>query len=83
MATPLYDETFLSNEALAYIGSPPIPSWNGASVEAIQCEQLFPLARDMALALHDWGFASRDDMLALVAEPEAYTGWDYAYEYPA
>jgi hypothetical protein len=78
---PLYDETYLSNLALSHVGSPPIPSWDGNSVEAIQAEQIFPIARDMTLSMHDWGFASRDD--TLTAAVETYTGWDYTYVYPA
>ena len=74
------DETYISNLALSHVGSPPIPSWDGNSVEAIQSEQIFPIARDMTLAMHDWGFASRDEPLTLAVE--TYTGWDYTYAYP-
>jgi hypothetical protein len=81
--TMAYDETFLSNQALTYVGSPHIPSWDGMSNEAIQCEQLFPLARDMTLAMHPWGFADRDETLTPVPDTETYTGWNYAYLYPA
>ena len=79
---PLYDETYISNLALSHIGSPPIPSWDGNSVEAIQTEQVFPIARDMTLALHDWGFASRYEDLTPAPDTETYTGWDYVYAYP-
>jgi len=55
-----------------------------ASAQARLCARFYPLARDSAIEVHSWGFATRRAPLASVPLPDAYIGeWEYAYTLPA
>lgn len=73
----------LCNEALANIGDganvsnidPP-----DGSAQADHCKRFYPIARDVVLEMHDWGFASLRATLAPVSF--AFTQWKFAYAVP-
>ncbi len=50
------------------------------SQQAEHCARFWPLARDTALASHEWGFATKAVTLAQLSAPPV--GWRYAYTLP-
>lgn len=79
-------DTDICNLALGFLGdvanvdsiSPPDPSY-----QAEQCAKFYPMARDMMLDGHNWGFATRRILPASIAVSPAATGmWAYAYIAP-
>lgn len=67
--------------ALMQIGANDIASTTDNSVETRACSVLYPAALQSVLSDADWGFARKVATLALLED--TYTGWDYAYKYPA
>lgn len=76
-------ETDICNLALAALGDeatvvsidPP-----EGSAQADHCAQWYPVARDTVLESHDWKFASRRAVGALLTSPTS--SWTYAYAKP-
>lgn len=52
------------------------------SAQADYCAQFWPLARDEALAMYDWGFARRTAAIAAF-ETEDHPRWGYAFTRPS
>jgi hypothetical protein len=52
------------------------------SQQAEHCQRFYPIARDMMLEMHDWGFATRRIAAALSATTETISGWQYIYAMP-
>lgn len=77
-------EVDICNIALGHLGesanvssiSPP-----EGSVWAEHCQRFYPIARDTALEMHDWAFATRRVQLAPLAAPPS-TNWRFAYAVP-
>jgi hypothetical protein len=73
----------ICNLALARLGdtavvtniNPPDPS-----KQASRCATFYPIARDTLLEMHDWGFSTKRDTLALKSPP--LNGWQFTYAYP-
>ena len=74
----------ICNLALAHLGDnatvasidPP-----EGSAQAELCARCYPVARDMLLEMHAWGFATRRAQLALIGS--AWPQWQYAYQAPS
>ena len=73
-------EIQICNLALSRLGGYRIQSFNDSSKEARECALHYPLMRDSVLEDHDWDFARKRILVALLYE--TYTGWAYAYQYP-
>lgn len=77
-------EVSICNLALGYLGDrATVTSLNPpeGSAQAEHCAQFYPIARDAMLERHDWGFATRRALGALLAGNS--TDWAYAYAVPA
>lgn len=77
-------EVDISNLALGHIGSKAnVQSINppDGSAEALHCSRFYPIARDVTLESHEWGFATVRGVLALLADVPP-PGWLYAYSVP-
>lgn len=70
----------ICNMALSHVAAYPIASLTSNTKEARECKRLYEPARDAALEFHDWGFARKRGVLALLSE--TFSGWDYAYAWP-
>lgn len=78
-------EVDISNVALGYLGddasvsslSPP-----EGSAQATHCARFYPICRDSLLEMHSWGFATKRQSLALLAETPP-SPWAYVYAQPA
>ena len=71
----------ICNLALLRLGTrSSISSFTEGSVEANACSQIYALVRDMLLASHNWGFATRRIGLADLGTP--LPPWGYRYAYP-
>lgn len=66
----------LGDQATVASISPP-----DGSTQAAHCARLYPIARDMILEAHTWGFATVRVAAAPVTNP--LTSWRYAYALPA
>ena len=75
-------EVDICNLALNHIAQNTITSLNEASNPARKCKLYFPVAKDAVLRAHDWNFATKIELLALIAD-ETIPGWDYLYARPA
>jgi len=71
----------ICNLALSHIGAFRISSFEESTKASRQCLELYPIARDSVLEDHDWGFARKEQTLAL--STDTYSGWSYAYAYPS
>ena len=77
-------EIDICNLALAHLGdkatvssiSPP-----EGSAQATHCARFYPIARDVTLEAHEWGFATVRGNLALLTDTPP-PGWLYAYAMP-
>lgn len=69
------------NLALSHVSAAAVQSLTERTKEARECNKLYPVARDSMLESHDWGVARKRKVLALLEE--TYSGWDYAYAWPA
>lgn len=77
-------EVDICNLALGHLGeranvssiSPP-----EGSAQAEHCARFYPIARDMALESHEWGFATVRGTLALLTDTPP-VGWLYVYALP-
>lgn len=75
----------ICNLALSHIAQgPKITSISppDATVHAEQLAQFYPLARDIALEMHAWKFATARKVLTPIVLPAAVTQWAFAYQYP-
>lgn len=78
------NEVDICNIALAHVGdAATVSSINPpeGSVQADQCAIFYPIARDMILELHTWGFAKRKAVLAQLTNDSDQ--WAYAYALPS
>lgn len=73
----------ICNIALSHVGNKAISSLIPpfSSKEARQCSILYEPARDSALEDFDWGFARKEQTLALTTA--SYTNWNYVYAFPS
>lgn len=74
-------EIGICNMALSRLDLNPINSFIEATKEARTCKIHYEQTRDFVLRGHKWGFATKEDTLALL--DATYTGWDYAYQFPS
>lgn len=73
----------ICNIALSHLGdSANITDLNEGSAQADHCRVFYPNARDVALEMGIWDFATRREVLALVADAPP-SSWAYAYSLPA
>jgi hypothetical protein len=79
-ATP----TTISNMALSHNKCDKIDSIDDSSKEAQACKRFYPIALNVMLEKHKWGFAERRVPLAVVAgeDPSVYSPYSIAYSYP-
>ena len=73
-------KTEICNIALSNIGSSRIPDINEESEPARMCRIMYDPTRQLVLQDHDWGFAERRELLALLSITPV--GFTYAYQYP-
>jgi hypothetical protein len=73
-------EVSMCNLALSHIGLDSIESLTERTKAAQECDRLYDFVLDATLRDHDWGFARKQVVLALLAETRS--GWDYVYAYP-
>jgi hypothetical protein len=52
------------------------------SQQAEHCKRFYPIARDMILEAHMWGFATKRKELALLSDVST-DEWEFAYQFPA
>lgn len=52
------------------------------SAQAAHCKRFYPIARDALLEMHNWGFATKRQSLALLDTDTRPAEWAYAYGYP-
>lgn len=52
------------------------------SAQARHCSRFYPMARDSALEMHPWGFATQRVALTPATVPVAAPQWRYAYSLP-
>jgi hypothetical protein len=71
----------ICNVALSRVGAGSIQALTEATREARACRTHYEMARDATLRDHDWQFARKRVVLALLSE--AFDGWTYGYAYPA
>ena len=74
----------IANLALAHLGADAVVtslSPTDGSVESGHCARFLPIARQAALATHDWSFARRRVALAELTNDS--TAWAYKYQVPA
>ena len=77
-------EVEICNLALSHLGDAAnVASINPpeGSAQAEHCQRWYPVARDALLEMHDWGFATKRALLALVENP--FSQWAYAYAKPS
>jgi len=74
-------ETDICNRALTRIGAARITDIGDNNPSANNCRQVYDGVRDTVLRAHDWNFARKRKILAVISG-EDYSGWNYAYEYP-
>lgn len=74
-------EIDIVNLALARLGIDPIASLEEPTKAARTSKVTYPIARDAALADHEWKFARTSATLALLTETSP--GYEYTYRYPA
>lgn len=78
-------EVDICNLALGHLGdratvssiSPP-----EGSAQAEHCQRFYPVARDLVLEAHEWGFATKRATLALLSAT-APPGFEFVYQMPA
>lgn len=75
------NEIEVCNVALSRVGANSIQSLNDATREARVCKTHYEIARDATLRDHDWQFARREVVLALLVETSEE--YDYVYQYPS
>jgi len=68
--------------ALAKLGQLPINSLSQSAPRAEKCNAVYALLRDVELSEHNWDFATKYVLLALVDETPAY-GYSYSYQLPS
>jgi hypothetical protein len=80
----MYSETIICNIALANIGQTTqiVDLATEESKAAKQCRLFYPLARDNALSDYPWTFAREVVELALLADEEDETDYNYIYAFP-
>lgn len=72
----------ICNLALAHLGdSANISDLQEGSAQADHCARFYPIARDAVLEMHEWGFASYREPLALL-DDDTGTAWAYEYALP-
>ena len=74
----------IANLALSHIGADAVVtslSPTDGSVESGHCARFLPIARQAALATHDWSFARQRVVLAELTNDS--TAWAYKYQVPA
>lgn len=74
-------ELDICNAGLSHVSAYGIQSLDERTKEARECKRLYPIARDAMLESHDWAIARKRVALALLSD--TYSGWDYAYAWPA
>jgi hypothetical protein len=77
-------EVDICNLALSHLGDDAtVSSINPpeGSAQAEHCARFYPLARDIALESHEWGFATRRANLALLADTPP-PGFNFVYQAP-
>lgn len=77
-------EVEISNLALSHLGDNATVSSIDppeGSPQAEHCAQFWPVARDVVLSMHQWGFATKRVTLAAL-EVDSW-GWSYAYALPS
>ncbi|MEQ0776181.1 hypothetical protein ABLT15_28135 [Paraburkholderia tropica] len=77
-------EVDICNLALGHLGDDAtVSSINPpeGSIQAEHCARFYPIARDVTLEAHDWGFATVRADLALLSDTPP-PGWAYAYQAP-
>ena len=74
-------ETTICNGALGFLSDGPITSLQDASEQARLCNEHYPVARRLALQLHDWKFATRRALLNRLSVAPAF-GYLYQYALP-
>lgn len=73
----------ICNLALGHLqGEADVSSINpvGTTTEAKLCAKFYPIARDVLLEMHNWGFATFREALAPLTNPPE--GWDYVFKAP-
>ena len=80
----MYSDTIICNIALANIGQTTqiVDLATESSKAAKQCRLFYPLARDNALSDYPWTFAREVVELALLANEEEGTDYNYIYAFP-
>lgn len=75
----------IANLALSHIAQGPrvtnIDPPDG-TLHAEILSQFYPVARDIALEMHAWKFATTRRVLTPITLPDAVTQWAFAYQYP-
>lgn len=74
-------EVEICNLALSNIRSAGINSLTEASIQAQNCKLKYPLVRDNVLKQAPWGFAHKQDALAVLTDD--IFNWLYSYQYPS
>lgn len=74
-------KTAICNIALSNIGSTRIPDINEDSEPARACKLMYDPTRQFVLQDHDWGFAEKRELMALLDITPI--GFTYAYQYPS
>jgi hypothetical protein len=70
----------ICNIALSHVGAYRIQSITETTKEAKECNNFYEIALNAVLEDHDWSFARKRLVLALLTD--TYSGWSYAYQYP-
>lgn len=71
----------ICNQALSKLGIELINDLAESTKQAEQCNLIYAQCRDAVLQEHPWGFAFKQDELALLTT--SYSGFTYAYAYPS
>jgi hypothetical protein len=72
----------ICNLALTHLGCENILSFTQNNTIARKCALVYPQARDVALSGNSWGFAKKNETLALITAV-TLPGYSYIYAYPA
>lgn len=79
----MVSKTSIFTMATTHIGRDPVgDAVTSQTPEAKKCRAFYDEALDFVLADHDWGFASKQEALALADVSEYRSNFDYAYLYP-
>ncbi len=72
----------LCNMALSHLGATEIALFDEATKNARICRRFYDQTRDAVLRDHPWGFAEREQVMALLGG-QSSVRYEYAYQYPS